>query len=582
MSLLELRTELRASSGRDPSPVLSEKCVSFSDDSAPHHFKGNPLYQLIKNRWHLAHPQPEKLSEHLQPFSEGKPPERDIVDGGGTVYGKQRTHLKIFGWERQDWEGGRFGDLDDARSEHVARMFGVGTEDELIKRLTAGIPHFKDAYPSYRLYDRAESQDWDSQLYEVQDRYDDWEYSSNGGGIHREKDDGDTVEYYHPHDQTFRDHQPEFSDPRNHLRPCVNVELGSDISHAHGELGQMSREIYYGSDGDKHAYQEIWRLPDNKQGSGISTLVYQSQEEMYEAAGVSNVYLHANIDVGGYAWAQQGYDALEGEDDAGSSAPDSDLPGYGVLDSLKERIQRPLEDDDEDSDTPSLSEAHRAVTWRTPDDISRVELEDLGRHDDDISAAQYEDSLAYHWHYNRGRHTDGQIAQHLYKDILPNTPPEEASSGDVEVGINRESRRRQQHGIMQREADEDGGRSDEELRRFKELDLPPHPYSPGEEALLRSYHEQAQGQETTSEVRERIEAAEHTWELANVRVSPNLATRHGLDSLNLGKDSLLGSDWWGFKPLRSGSPSPGQVQGYKYRAGKLMALMAGEKNDKGN
>lgn len=51
---------------------------------------------------------------------------------------------------------------------------------------------------------------------------------------------------------------------------------------------------------------ELFRLPDSMQGKGISKRVFRDLFTQYEACGIERVYIHANINVGGYCWAKYG------------------------------------------------------------------------------------------------------------------------------------------------------------------------------------------------------------------------------------------------------------------------------------
>ena len=44
------------------------------------------------------------------------------------------------------------------------------------------------------------------------------------------------------------------------------------------------------------------------QGQGIATEMAQALESLYAQGGVKYISVHANIDVGGYTWAKQGFE----------------------------------------------------------------------------------------------------------------------------------------------------------------------------------------------------------------------------------------------------------------------------------
>ena len=69
--------------------------------------------------------------------------------------------------------------------------------------------------------------------------------------------------------------------------------------------------------GDQPAYVEHHRmeLDPSAQGNGFASRWNAQMEDVYRANGMGEIRLHANIDVGGYAWARQGY-TWQDEDDA--------------------------------------------------------------------------------------------------------------------------------------------------------------------------------------------------------------------------------------------------------------------------
>jgi pterin-4a-carbinolamine dehydratase/2'-5' RNA ligase len=53
-----------------------------------------------------------------------------------------------------------------------------------------------------------------------------------------------------------------------------------------------------------HAY---FKVPEDQQGSGLAKAIMRGSFDEYERLGVDQVTVHANIDVGGYAWARFGF-----------------------------------------------------------------------------------------------------------------------------------------------------------------------------------------------------------------------------------------------------------------------------------
>ena len=54
----------------------------------------------------------------------------------------------------------------------------------------------------------------------------------------------------------------------------------------------------------------IFQMAKNAQGQGIGSKFVDDSEKLYASWGGAQVQLNANIDVGGYAWAKQGFDFM--------------------------------------------------------------------------------------------------------------------------------------------------------------------------------------------------------------------------------------------------------------------------------
>ena len=55
------------------------------------------------------------------------------------------------------------------------------------------------------------------------------------------------------------------------------------------------------------ANHDVFTINGEGQGGGIGKQVLKTQFDEYEKMGVAKVEVHANIDVGGYAWARFGF-----------------------------------------------------------------------------------------------------------------------------------------------------------------------------------------------------------------------------------------------------------------------------------
>jgi hypothetical protein len=66
---------------------------------------------------------------------------------------------------------------------------------------------------------------------------------------------------------------------------------------------------FYVRDGKRYVEHELFTLPKALQGNGMSKDVLSTFYKQYEKAGINNISIHANIDVGGYAWGKYGFSA---------------------------------------------------------------------------------------------------------------------------------------------------------------------------------------------------------------------------------------------------------------------------------
>lgn len=63
------------------------------------------------------------------------------------------------------------------------------------------------------------------------------------------------------------------------------------------------------SRGVKTVSHDLFTVPKNLQGAGISKDIFESLYRQYQSAGIERIEVHANIDVGGYAWGKYGFAA---------------------------------------------------------------------------------------------------------------------------------------------------------------------------------------------------------------------------------------------------------------------------------
>lgn len=88
--------------------------------------------------------------------------------------------------------------------------------------------------------------------------------------------------------------------PANHYI-SINGEI---VDSNNNFIGRFERVIH--ETGEVH--NDYFRLDNDSRGSGFGASFYKNAEDTYLEAGIDNVTIYANIDVGGYAWARMGFD----------------------------------------------------------------------------------------------------------------------------------------------------------------------------------------------------------------------------------------------------------------------------------
>jgi hypothetical protein len=87
------------------------------------------------------------------------------------------------------------------------------------------------------------------------------------------------------------------------------LQFHGTISDSTGnEVGTFIRTISQDPDGKLVAHNDLLAIDKRVQGSGFARAFNHNLIEWYRRSGVDRIELNANIDVGGYAWASQGYD----------------------------------------------------------------------------------------------------------------------------------------------------------------------------------------------------------------------------------------------------------------------------------
>lgn len=91
-------------------------------------------------------------------------------------------------------------------------------------------------------------------------------------------------------------------------RSPTSLNVQGVIHNQNGRaVGSFERDIVLRQD-DLVAFHSYLSLDSRIQGQGFARAYNQHLEAWYRASGVDRIELLANIDIGGYAWARQGYD----------------------------------------------------------------------------------------------------------------------------------------------------------------------------------------------------------------------------------------------------------------------------------
>lgn len=85
----------------------------------------------------------------------------------------------------------------------------------------------------------------------------------------------------------------------------ADYTVGFHILNENGEVVGRSERRFRPDDGVVIA--ELLDLDDEVEGSGIAAAHYRALAELAEENGMSEIHVHANISVGGYAWGRYGY-----------------------------------------------------------------------------------------------------------------------------------------------------------------------------------------------------------------------------------------------------------------------------------
>lgn len=93
------------------------------------------------------------------------------------------------------------------------------------------------------------------------------------------------------------------------------------FDRADKKVGEAFRTIHPAFNGEPtYVYHDSFVLDGPMQGQGFAARWGASVEQSYREQGIKQIRLHANIDVGGYAWARAGYNFAKRDADSGISS----------------------------------------------------------------------------------------------------------------------------------------------------------------------------------------------------------------------------------------------------------------------
>ena len=89
----------------------------------------------------------------------------------------------------------------------------------------------------------------------------------------------------------------------------LTTEVAGQINNANGEeVGYWTRRICFPEGRAPYAKYDILCVEEGYQGKGIGAGAVRHFDKVMKKWGVDKVEIEANMDVGGYAWAKNGYD----------------------------------------------------------------------------------------------------------------------------------------------------------------------------------------------------------------------------------------------------------------------------------
>ena len=154
-----------------------------------------------------------------------------------------------------------------------------------------------------------------------------------------------------------------------------HVDVTGTIYTENGDFaGEFQRRFFFDDNGRVAVSHELLRIDEEYQGTGFAKVFNKRAEDYYISHGITDVHVHAALDVGGFAWARQGFDwARTGGATSSVKYQFDEVLDSGALPGSVERSGRSLRARldlrPEDSDYPSPREVASwgfvdgAATW---------------------------------------------------------------------------------------------------------------------------------------------------------------------------------------------------------------------------
>lgn len=149
-----------------------------------------------------------------------------------------------------------------------------------------------------------------------------------------------------------------------------NSTISGDIVDTDGRMvGRVTRSVIQRRNGDVEIHHDLLAISGQFQGQGFADAFYKTLYDRYQERGIDLVTIDANIDVGGYAWAQRGFDwsggSMPGMALTRALANIDGIDTSGMSDADKARIQQFREDVRDRKFTPKeLANALSDMRWK--------------------------------------------------------------------------------------------------------------------------------------------------------------------------------------------------------------------------